>query len=667
MRLIQDLVAAMSDVTKARKNALQARDELTKAKDGATAETRFFERPTDSVARNAKKSILYFPVVTSESLSAETTATIAKAVQVRSAEYVRLWVSNMDPVTLSTHGKMAVVASLRGATLNGSLANEAAVDKLVRTRLSSLVEHIFMEDGLRDSLHRDVQVLEESKRDRQNAIIKLGKEIRYAERMAEEAEARNSRNAAELRRQAEELRDQSSEQAQAWADADRAAKQSKSANSATSEPPELDDSVVYNAAGIPHPSDVKATAERKKHQDENRDPNAGKPAHEVDPMVSLATIQAMLNGSGPSRNAAKQQLRTLLTQINAAQYDAALKNPVLGPLIDEINGERPGKKGQASISPEVEERERIAKLVKDTIEMANRTVPGDKVSFSRTGRAAAMRNIQELMASNNTDAIAKLRANAETAKIVNMMERIPGEVRADGTYDLTNTGNKAAVGNNISFDKLNAFQPVLLDLQIRFKLEDGSLDDGLNAIAVGVKGVAHPVPSMDLVTGLGTALQRDSLVLQYFRMTSGETSFVKDFVLNLNTAKMRASGRTTSGAKVLETLRRQSEWNMRRSNYFFKSVAKRGFVPPTTTMVVTADEVDQIKSMYGIDFSKPSVVRELLKSHNLMGFMIVDEPIGLVRVFEDGDDDFDRVPMATLKSQGKETSVKDIMTILARS
>jgi hypothetical protein len=191
--------------------------------------------------------------------------------------------------------------------------------------------------------------------------------------------------------------------------------------------------------------------------------------------------------------------------------------------------------------------------------------------------------------------------------------------------------------------------------------------DITDRLTLGVKAIAHPIPSLDLVTGLGTSLQRDNFILQFFRMTSGETSFLKDFVLNLKVAKARASGKTTSGRKVLETLRRQAEWNTRRDNVLFSKLTDRGFVPPTATMVVTADEVEKIRSLYGVDFSKPGTVRDMLRSHNLMGFIIVDEAIGLVRVFEDGDDDFDRLPISTLKSQGKEASVKDIMTILARS
>jgi hypothetical protein len=248
-----------------------------------------------------------------------------------------------------------------------------------------------------------------------------------------------------------------------------------------------------------------------------------------------------------------------------------------------------------------------------------------------------------------------------------MLEKLPDGVVRDGAYDISATSNKVTVAGNIDFNKLNQFQPVLLNLEIRYESNEGEPMPITDTLMLGVKGVAHPIPSLDIVTGLGTALQRDSLVLQFFRMTSGETSFLKDFVLNLNVAKSRSSARTTSGTKMLETLRRQSEWNDRRGNWLVAAITKRNFIPPTTTMVITADEVDKIRSLYGVDFSKPAVVRELLRSHNLMGFMIVDEAIGLVRVFEDGDDDFDRLPIDTLKAQGKETSVKDIMTILARS
>ena len=172
------------------------------------------------------------------------------------------------------------------------------------------------------------------------------------------------------------------------------------------------------------------------------------------------------------------------------------------------------------------------------------------------------------------------------------------------------------------------------------------------------------MPSLDLVTGLGTSLQRDSLTLQFFRMATGEIDFVRDFILNLGHVRARATGQLTAGSRKLEALRRQAEWNEARRSWLVKAVAQRGFTPPTATVAVTADEVALIRSLYRVDFSSPSVASQFMRSHNLMGFMIVDEAVGLVRVYEDGDGDFDRVPLSELDKQGKETSVKDILKII---
>ena len=561
--IISDIADAFSEIKKNLGAMTQAPDKIMNAGKTAGAEARFFSRPIDSVARRAKQSILYFPVIGSESLSSETLAIIAKATQVRAAEYVRLMISNMDPVEAADYGKTAVVAALRGATLKDAfIANEDvdAASDMLRKRLSHLVEHAFIEDGLREPL---------------------------------------------------------------------------------SEAPGI----------LNHPGVTTSTqpAQRGKSWD------AGMTTDEV-----VSNIEKLWkSGNAVQQAEARQAAERLLRNPRLGDGLGKLRASGLDDLIADLNtSELKRGAAQARTTPEVEEAARRDKRIAEAQALAKKG--------TAQGREAATQIIQDLM-STGDGSVGKLKTDPATAKIVAMLEKLPGGVVRDGSYNVTATANRADVARNIDFDKLNAFQPILLDLTIRYKTPAGEPLPITDRIALGVKGVAHPIPSLDLVTGLGTALQRDSLVLQFFRMTSGETSFVKDFVLNLKVAQMRASAKTTTGAKVLETLRRQAEWNDRRSNWLIASIAKRGFVPPTTTMVVTSDEVEKIKSLYGVDFTKPSAVRELMKSHNLMGFIIVDEAIGLVRVFEDGDDDFDRLPISTLKSQGKEGSLKDILTILARS
>ena len=155
MSIISDISAAIGEVKKNFNAISQASDKIMKS-DGSNGESRFFARPMDSVARAAKKSVLYFPVVISESIGADTAATIAKAIQVRAAEYVRLMISNMGTINAARTGKQAVVAAIRGATLKDALMKEEFIqaNPFVRKNLAELVEHTFLEDGLRDPLEK---------------------------------------------------------------------------------------------------------------------------------------------------------------------------------------------------------------------------------------------------------------------------------------------------------------------------------------------------------------------------------------------------------------------------------------------------------------------------------------------------------------------------------
>jgi hypothetical protein len=604
MTIISDIAGVIGDVQKALGSMAQAKNRLTDGGQQAADEKRFFERPMASVARSAKKSILYFPVVISESLSAETAATVAKAVQVRAAEYVRLWVSNMDPISSvgPNSGKNGIVDALRGATLKDAFLKDpesvtehtAAVHALLRTRMSELVEHCFPEDGLRQPLFEAIP-----------GGPKGGKP-----------------------------------------------------------------GVGVPGSNIPGVAPFahlgKPAGPASQYQSATSRSNTGKtPAEQLD-----AAKKIFSNGTLTGREEAKKMVAQIMRQGDKGIIQD-IKDAGLGSLVDQLETEMHDKlKQDAENHPSLADKKRLdAALQSDILRSKEMVDTAIRLATKATpqSRDAAIRAVQEIMAANDETDLARLRADKNTRDIVEMLEKLPPGVIEDGSYDITRTGNTVNVASNVDFNKVNQFLPVLLDLTVRYQTGSGGISTVTDHLVMGVKGVAHPVPSMDLVTGLGTALQRDNLVLQFFRMTSGETSFVKDFVLNLGVAKTRASGRTATGTKVLETLRRQAEWNDRRGNWVIASISKRGFVPPTTTICVTADEVDKIRTLYGVDFTKPSAVRALMQSHNLMGFMIVDEAIGLVRVFEDGDDDFDRLPIATLKTQGKETSVKDIMTILARS
>ena len=580
------------------------------------AEARFFARPMASVARAAKKSILYYPVVVSDTISPQSATIITKAVQVRAAEYTRLMVANMGPISAASSGKLEVIRALRGASLKDAFLREsvaAEMGNFTPTLISEAVDCLVIETGLNEAIEHRTLILEgkgnKHRRNKRDDDLYAGPQ--YASAMpADENGFRTHVSTPQA-------------------------------------------TLVGGARTPAELAAMRFTSE----------------LIELDLMIK--------RGDLVSREAARKRLDKILrspeyatvpTDLDIKDFDK-LHKAGIGGLMAELEADAEFRKNRAAAArqtgptPEEIERKRRDEVVDKAISLANMRDGAGGISRRGTQQAAEL--VQSILASGDMTGIGRLRQNKETARILEMLEKLPNAVIRDGAVDMTRSGNSVSVVNNIDINKLNQFLPVILSMDIRYSDASGVPMDRSDVITVGVKGVTHPVPSLDLVTGLGTSLQRDNLFLQFFRMSTGETSFVKDFVLNVDVAKSRASGRTTSGRKVLETLRRQAEWNARRSNWVIASVTKRGYVPPTSTIVITADEVDRIRNIYNVDFSKPSVVRDLLRSHNLMGFMIVDEAVGLVRVFEDGDDDFDRVPMDTLKSQGKETSVKDIMTILA--
>ena len=652
--IISDISAALAEI---RKTAASLVRTTAKAKgDVGIGDGRFFERPMDSVARTAKKSILYFPIVTSESMDSETVGMLAKAVQVRAAEYVRLMIANMDPLQSEVEGKATIVSALRGATLKDALVSEsAAVSAYVRTHAARLcAENGYPEDALRPPL----EVFSESRRraqgggpdqDEMAEILGVsggrGDQLR-AERLAAAAAAAASYNntnssppssGPSLDDQRVELQASRNELEQKAREVERMRQEVEArAAEATSRDAASQAALKQAEEALKRAQEAEAKAEEKLQRRQEILGQAEKYANsEAEKRIAAARLSA------EEREAIRLQgakdIEAVKTQGDADRRAARAKD----------DADRLTRETQEALKRDAEER---AQKVSDVIRLAKEGTP--------LANAKAVQLVRDILSTNDGEGLGRLRQNASAARIVSMVEKYPLE------EPITLPTNK--VESNWSakdYDKINGSLPLILTLTVQQQTMAGIFQTPLS---LGIKAIAHVVPSLDIVTALGTALQRNNLFLQFLRLTSGEISFIKDFVLNLNVAKMRASSRTTSGTKVFETLRRQAEWNQRRSNVAIASVTTRGFVPPTTTLAITADEADRIRSVYGVDFTKPATVRELLKIHNLMGFMIVDEAIGLIRVFEDGDDDFDRVPFSEMKARGKETSVKDVMTILAR-
>ena len=101
MSILSDISALLVDVRDTMKSVTRSSstnplsDTYEKGKSIAKS-GRFFERPVSSVARVAKSSVGYYPLVISEGIDPKTSALIVKFAQVRAAEYTKVAIGNMD-------------------------------------------------------------------------------------------------------------------------------------------------------------------------------------------------------------------------------------------------------------------------------------------------------------------------------------------------------------------------------------------------------------------------------------------------------------------------------------------------------------------------------------------------------------------------------------------
>lgn len=238
----------------------------------------------------------------------------------------------------------------------------------------------------------------------------------------------------------------------------------------------------------------------------------------------------------------------------------------------------------------------------------------------------------------------------------------PAGSAAPQKMDLT---RNVSISKSVSSSaKDNSYQPVLLDLTLSIMQNDTEIRTNL---VVGVRTTIHRLSAEDMVSSVSKSFGTNSLVFQFLRCTSGELSFLKDFLFGIKDIKQQIAG-SSKATNVLTKLKRQVSWNKRNANAIYREVSNNAMVPPTATLVLSSDEVQAIRSYTGFDLSKAGVAKKFLETFNLMGLMLVDSSIGAISMFEEGDGDFNMVSLDEMARRGKgDNTVRDVLSLMARN
>ena len=203
--------------------------------------------------------------------------------------------------------------------------------------------------------------------------------------------------------------------------------------------------------------------------------------------------------------------------------------------------------------------------------------------------------------------------------------------------------------------KMWMLEPTMVetDLIIHSTLGNDNINTPMR-ISFGVKCMDRVIPSNIMVDNICNGIKSRGM-FTFVQWARGELKIIRDLLLGINTAKTDARLSKTSG-EVFASLRRMSRKN--KINAFLSN--KKSGVPPTSTIIITTTEAEQIKQVTGVDLREDRVAAKFIYDTFLLAFGILDIETETLAIMYDAYTNFSVVSIRALKQTSKsDTSIKD--------
>lgn len=187
---------------------------------------------------------------------------------------------------------------------------------------------------------------------------------------------------------------------------------------------------------------------------------------------------------------------------------------------------------------------------------------------------------------------------------------------------------------------------------------------GVHDFMLGIKGTMHPIKSEEMITNMVGACKNNDRVFNFFRWTTGEIGFFKDFWLNINEMKHDVNNESRGASKWWIALKNRRALSRIQASAFFKNR-----VLPNATIVLTAEEAELIKINYGYDVMNSYFMKKIMQTYYLLGFVVVDNAAQVAHFFFDGNMDFESVSFSGLEKENSrdERKFKEMLKVINRN
>ena len=211
--------------------------------------------------------------------------------------------------------------------------------------------------------------------------------------------------------------------------------------------------------------------------------------------------------------------------------------------------------------------------------------------------------------------------------------------------------------------KANEMQPSLMIINYNQLNDKGNLI-GQSSFVAGVKSRLIPVESQDIMERIFAKNKTKVNFKNFIRATTGEISFVKDFLLCINQAKIDAKNASKKGlaATMWKTLENRSIKNN------FNKIRRAGNdASAITVLVISQETVNALNKYYHIDLSRVNTAKEIMNTYNLMGIIIADDSLEIAKFLYAGNDTWDQQAYSFLEKEGKDKSYKQVVNLLNKN
>lgn len=254
----------------------------------------------------------------------------------------------------------------------------------------------------------------------------------------------------------------------------------------------------------------------------------------------------------------------------------------------------------------------------------------------------------------------KKQSKDKTFKTVNVSGR-------DYTYDSDVDDVNKITSPNIDSNRLLSSEIKKANEMVPTLMLINTIDPSTGAnmqSVVGVKSRMISVPSGEVVGRILANYQDSNNLLKFIKLTTRETSFIKDFLLAVDSAKLDAINNSKKGSAtaLFNALERRSQ------NGKIRKMAKteKQFAKAIATLVISQEDVEDLKKMNGVDVESIRIIKPIMEKLNLLYFVIIDESSESIKILVDGSDDYEVYPFSALEKENKDDTYKKVINLMAK-